>query len=183
MRSILLSVWLVAPFALAAQNAASAVGTITPADVSRRVHIIAHDSMGGRDTPSPGLDKTAAYIAAEFRRLGLKPGGDSGTYLQRYGVSRQVFDTTAAQLRVGGLRPAALQFGVDYYATGFDGLPPAGASGAVVVLAGPPDSTNPFGGQSIAGAWVILRGEPGRGRSGLTFDLAAMRSAATGGAA
>ena len=33
--------------------------TITAADVRRRIEIIAHDSMGGRDTPSRGLDLTA----------------------------------------------------------------------------------------------------------------------------
>lgn len=45
--------------------------------------------MGGRNTPSPGLDKTADYIAREFRRFGLKPGGDSGTFLQRYPIARR----------------------------------------------------------------------------------------------
>ena len=80
MRSILFAFLIAAPVTAAAQNVTAAVGTITPADVSRRVHIIAHDSMGGRDTPSPGLDKTAAYVGREFARLGLKPGGDSGTF-------------------------------------------------------------------------------------------------------
>ena len=46
MRSILFALWLVIPSAAAAQSVSAAVGTITPADVSRRVHIIAHDSMG-----------------------------------------------------------------------------------------------------------------------------------------
>ena len=58
--------------------------TITAADVRRRIEIIAHDSMGGRDTPSRGLELTAAYIAAEFARFGLRPAGDSGTFIQRY---------------------------------------------------------------------------------------------------
>ena len=39
--------------------------SITAADVKRRIGIIANDSMGGRDTPSRGLDATARYIAAE----------------------------------------------------------------------------------------------------------------------
>jgi hypothetical protein len=49
--------------------------TITPADVKKRIEIIADDSMGGRDTPSPGLEATARYIAAEFQRAGLSPAG------------------------------------------------------------------------------------------------------------
>jgi Zn-dependent M28 family amino/carboxypeptidase len=60
--------------------------TITPADVKRRIEIIADDSMGGRDTPSKGLEATARYIAAEFERLGLTPRGDGGTFIQRYPI-------------------------------------------------------------------------------------------------
>jgi Zn-dependent M28 family amino/carboxypeptidase len=63
-----------------------ALESITPADVKRRIEIIADDSMGGRDTPSRGLDATARYIASEFRRLGLTAGGDSGTFIQRYPI-------------------------------------------------------------------------------------------------
>ncbi len=64
-----------------------AAETITESDIRRRVGIIADDSMGGRDTPSKGLDLTAEYLASEFRRLGLTPGGDSGTFVQRYPLS------------------------------------------------------------------------------------------------
>jgi hypothetical protein len=71
--------------------------TITAADVSRRVWIIAHDSMGGRATPSRGLNLTAAYVAREFQRLRLAPGGDAGTFLQRVPL------TASSQ---GGVAPA-----------------------------------------------------------------------------
>ena len=50
------------------------------------IGVIADDSMLGRATPSRGLELTAAYIAARFRRLGLTPGGDSGSFLQRYEI-------------------------------------------------------------------------------------------------
>jgi len=60
--------------------------TITSADVKRRIEIIADDSMGGRDTPSKGLEATARYIASEFGRLGLTPRGDAGTFIQRYPI-------------------------------------------------------------------------------------------------
>ena len=60
--------------------------TITAPDMQRRIEIIADDSMGGRDTPSRGLDATARYIAGEFRKLGLTPGGDSGGFIQRYPI-------------------------------------------------------------------------------------------------
>ena len=57
---------------------------ITPADLLHRVELLAHDSMAGRATPSPGLEAAANYVAGEFRRLGLEPGGDEGSHLQWY---------------------------------------------------------------------------------------------------
>jgi Zn-dependent M28 family amino/carboxypeptidase len=45
------------------------------------VRVLASDDFEGRAPGTPGEDKTVAYLAAQFRKLGLKPGnGDS--YLQ-----------------------------------------------------------------------------------------------------
>ena len=74
-----LSLAFLVPAALAAQSQETienAAASITAEDVIHRIGIIAHDSMMGRDTPSPGLDMTAEYIAREFQRFGLAPGGD-----------------------------------------------------------------------------------------------------------
>ena len=68
------------------EDVVNAAASITPADYLRKIGVIAHDSMGGRDTPSPGLEMTAAWIAGEFERLGLTPGGDDDSYLQRYTI-------------------------------------------------------------------------------------------------
>jgi hypothetical protein len=70
----------------------SAAQTITQADVQRRINIIADDSMMGRDTPSPGLEKTAQYVADQFKLFGLKPAGENGTFFQRYTISRRKID-------------------------------------------------------------------------------------------
>jgi hypothetical protein len=69
-----------------------AAGTITARDVARRIGIIADDSMMGRDTPSRGLDLTAQYVADQFRKFGLRPGGDDGSWLQRYPITRRRLD-------------------------------------------------------------------------------------------
>ena len=63
-----------------------AAASIEPDGYLRRLGVIAHDSMGGRDTPSPGLEMTAAWIASEFERMGLAPAGDDGSYVQRYTI-------------------------------------------------------------------------------------------------
>ena len=94
MRSRVLAICLLAAPALTiqAQSSTFTLGTrrgletIVAADVKRRIDIIADDSMGGRDTPSHGLEATARYIAGEFRRFGLTPAGDSGEFVQRYPI-------------------------------------------------------------------------------------------------
>ncbi len=44
---------------------------------------LAAPEMQGRGTMQPGGDKAANYIADRFQKLGLKPLGDKGTYLQK----------------------------------------------------------------------------------------------------
>ncbi len=58
------------------------VAAITPADLRTRLYIYADDSMMGREAGTVGDMKATAYIAAEAKRMGLEPAGDSGTYFQ-----------------------------------------------------------------------------------------------------
>jgi len=55
---------------------------ITEADLRQRLFLIADDSMMGRESGSAGNYKTAEYVAGEFKRLGLEPAGENGTYFQ-----------------------------------------------------------------------------------------------------
>ncbi|HSR16240.1 MAG TPA: M20/M25/M40 family metallo-hydrolase [Gemmatimonadales bacterium] len=137
--SLLALVFLIAPTLAAGQSAdRRAAATITEADVMRRIGIIAHDSMGGRDTPSRGLDLTAEYVAAEFRRLGLRPGGDSGGYLQRYAIREMRLDQTASRVEFGGPE------GTIRVEVGGDAVVMSGYgsfAGPIVLVGGPVDVT------------------------------------------
>ncbi len=61
--------------------------SITPALLKSHIDYLASDALQGRDTPSPGLDTAAAYIAREFDRLGIKPVGDN--YFHTVGLVRK----------------------------------------------------------------------------------------------
>jgi hypothetical protein len=64
----------------------------------------------GRGTGQPGADKAARYLADRFSKLGLKPAGENGTYLQAIKFkSAQVLPETS--VKVGD---AALRHGEDY---------------------------------------------------------------------
>ncbi|MFP5354282.1 MAG: M28 family peptidase [Gemmatimonadota bacterium] len=100
-----------APSAVLAQNGDvhRAAESITEADLRRAIEVIAHDSMGGRDTPSRGLDLTARYIANEFTRLGLEPAGDAGSFIQRYPLNRTRIDGDSSRIvfKAGGTTAVA----------------------------------------------------------------------------
>src|SRR5258706_11700052 len=63
--------------------AARGVDTISAAQLRNYLSFIASDEMEGRDTPSPGLDTTAKFIAINLERWGFKPAGDDGTFFQK----------------------------------------------------------------------------------------------------
>ena len=151
---------LLVPTLLAGQNPASvsrAANSITPEDIRRRIAVIADDSMHGRNTPSPELEKVAEYIAAEFQRFGLKPGGDNGTWFQRYPIIRRQVDSAASSLRIDGPSGAAmLRLGVDVGLGRGGATPLLPRTGPVVVIAGPADSARPLAGADVKGAWIAL---------------------------
>jgi hypothetical protein len=80
---------LTVPSFLAGQTATRAgleewVATITESSVHGHLAFLASDALRGRDTPSPGLEEAAAYLAAQHRANGLEPAGDEGGYIQRW---------------------------------------------------------------------------------------------------
>ncbi|MGH7575650.1 MAG: M28 family peptidase [Longimicrobiales bacterium] len=93
---------------------AAAAATITAADMAQRIGLLADDSMGGRDTPSPGLDKAADYLAGEFRDIGLEPAGDSGTFIQRFPYEQVQLDPGATRISLKG-GPADAQYATDFF--------------------------------------------------------------------
>jgi hypothetical protein len=108
-----------------------AAASISEADVRTRIGVIADDSMRGRNTPSPGLDNTARYIAGEFARLGLKPGGDSGRYLLSYPIVSKKLVPANSEVSFGEVRTTLSQGAALYV-----GATDAGTSGEIVLVGG-----------------------------------------------
>ena len=133
-------------------------GAISAADLMTRVYVFADDSMMGRQTGSVYHDKGTNYIAQELARLGLRPGGDSGTYFQRLPIvnrrlterTRLVVDGREFQSGRDFLLRDAIDFGMRgrlltnvpaVYGGAFGEaagmIPPAQAAGKVVVFSVP----------------------------------------------
>ncbi len=72
---------------------------ITASDLMTRLYLIADDSMMGRQAGTEGNLKATAYIAAELKKLGLQPAGDSGTFFQWVPLVRRTY-ASSVTLRV-----------------------------------------------------------------------------------
>jgi hypothetical protein len=75
---------------------------ITAESFSNRLSFLASDALQGRNTPSPGLEVAAEWLISEHRRMGLRPGGEAGSFLQRWPYRQIQSNLSAASLRLEG---------------------------------------------------------------------------------
>ncbi|PZR33000.1 M20/M25/M40 family metallo-hydrolase [Caulobacter segnis] len=69
----------------AAPKKAPAGSDFVPSADAIKAHMtfLADDAMEGREAGTRGYDIAANYVAAQYALLGVKPGGDKGSYMQR----------------------------------------------------------------------------------------------------
>ncbi len=79
-RSLALIASLLGPMAAAAPNPAAESGA--GREVQAHVTFLADDLLEGRRAGTRGFDLAARYVATEFLKLGLKPGGPNGSFWQ-----------------------------------------------------------------------------------------------------
>jgi aminopeptidase YwaD len=124
--------------------------------------------MEGRAAGTAGADRAAAYLVAAFQRLGLRPAGDAGGYLQRFDVVTGVrlapggaIDVTAA-----GAAPRTFAGGTAFLPFTFS---MDGDVASEVVFAGygitaPPLGYDDYAGLDVRGKVVlVMTGEPREG--------------------
>src|SRR5262245_64048572 len=54
------------------------------------VRYLASEELTGRGVDTPGIKLARDYIARDFAKIGLRPGGDNGSYLQGFDVATGV---------------------------------------------------------------------------------------------
>ena len=77
-------------------TSASAAASIDADEIFERVSFLSSDELGGRDTPSPGLERAAAYLVSQYEGMGAEPAGESGTFYQRYPFTYRRFENGTA---------------------------------------------------------------------------------------
>jgi len=113
-------------FAFVLPIAATLLGAAPPAQsvgdpaaaqrIRADVEFLASDLLEGRDTGSRGYDIAAAYVATQFRAVGLKPAGENGSWLQQVPFRRSTHvGIPQASVTLGG-KAVALRHGPDFAA-------------------------------------------------------------------
>ena len=97
------------------------------------VEFLADDLLKGRDTGSEGHLLAANYVASTYKRLGVEPMGEDGTYFQTVPFATGVIDQeeSSVTLMVDGA-DVPVSLGADYILFGDVKAPVAEASGDLV---------------------------------------------------
>lgn len=135
----------------------AAADRITADQLGRDLNYLASDELLGRNTPSPGFDKAADYIAKRLQKAGLKPAGDDGTFFQHYTMRESHVDTTAAYLETGAVQ---FRFGEHFVMRSYTG-PITGALPMVYVGHGwtvPGRGIDPYANVDVKGKILLVHG-------------------------
>jgi hypothetical protein len=106
------TLFVLALFALsgAAQSVQSGIASIREADLREHVVYLASKDLRGRGDGSPELKIAADFIAQTFRKNGVKPVGDNGTYFQNF----QMFTARLGAATEFRTERGTLRLGSDY---------------------------------------------------------------------
>jgi hypothetical protein len=93
------------------QAPAAKTAEFSPSRYLADVTYLASDALKGRGNGSPELDQAADYIAEQFRKAGLQPAGDGGTYFQNFDITTGAVLGARNELSIAG---AALKANQDF---------------------------------------------------------------------
>jgi Zn-dependent M28 family amino/carboxypeptidase len=131
-------------------------GQITADGIRADVAVLAHDSMEGRGTGTPGEDRAAAYIAQRFAEIGLEPAGAS--FLLPFELMGMKKDAEQSSLALRGPRgplPLVNDQTITYWST--TGEPVVDVRDVPVVFVG-------YGVEAPEYEWDDFKGEDVRGK-------------------
>lgn len=170
---------------------------ITASQLSTYLHFVASDAMGGRDTPSQGLDITAEFIKMNLERWGLKGAGDNGSFFQKIALSRESVDLDKTDMEIGGKKyvlgddffrlsgngsaVGPLVFGVDGWmvkSKGIDALAGVDVKGKIVVI-----SSSGFNQNTLTPRPANVTADDLKGQKGVDWADAVGNATAKGAAA
>lgn len=145
---------------------------ITPELIQKYVDYLASDSMKGRNTPSPELDKAADYIANEFAAMGIQKV--NGSYFQNIPFCTKNLDVNNCKLSITlGNESKKFNLKTDY--TPFENTADASIKSDIVFagygITAPEYNYDDYKNIDVKGKIVfVLKHEPGEKDAKSAFD-------------
>jgi len=142
----------------------------------RDLSLIASDEFAGRDTPSPGLERTASLLAEALRTTGFAPGAEQG-YFHEYPLWHSALDLEGTYVElVAGDQRLRLALGEDYFLRASSVWSNSLQRAAVVFVGA--GSAAEFAQVDVQGSWALVFDSTGRSDKKVT--LRAQRAGALG---
>ena len=129
---------------------------ITAEQLKDYLYFVASDEMGGRNTPSRGLDITAKFLALNLKRWGFKPAGDNGTFFQKMMLSKRIVSPEDVKLSLNG---KSFNYSKDYLLINGNGV---GSGSLVFVKSGwmvKSKGINDFEGVDVKNKFILIKGD------------------------
>jgi hypothetical protein len=154
----LLAALLLLPAALASQAPEAppvprAIREIREADLRRDLFAMASPAMRGREGGTIDEMVASIWVAEQYAKIGLEPAGENGTWFQWFNIVRTRVSVEASRASVGGQSLAIFGQIIPW------SVAPVEASGAVLWVADPSDTTVNLRGRIVA--TMVLPPEPG----------------------
>lgn len=158
-RSAVTIALLALPAAPLRAQGARAAAKVSATAIESYIRFLSDDALEGRGTGTRGGRLAADFIAAQFRRMGLKPAGDGGTYFQAVDLLGR---TPAPRISVDG---APLRYREDYVVAPADDDTLIQVAGEVVFagygIVSPARGWDDYKGADVRGkVVVVLPGDP-----------------------
>lgn len=122
----------------------TAIRAIREADLRRDLFAMASPAMRGREGGTLDEMKASIWVAEQYARIGLEPAGDDGTWFQWFDITRTRVAVSASRASIGG---RMLTIFGDIIPLG---VAPVEATGPVLWLADPADTTIDLRGRIVA---------------------------------
>jgi Zn-dependent M28 family amino/carboxypeptidase len=139
--------------------------TALAADIKQHIAVLANDSLLGRKPFTVGEEKTIAYIAAQFKKMGLEPSNNGSYYQDVPMVEIKLADVPTMQ--ISGKTNLKMEAGVNFVAATRREVPAVELKNSPLVFAGygivaPEYKWNDYANLDVKGKTVVvLVNDPG----------------------
>lgn len=151
--------------AAAASLAGAQEAAIRADSIRAHMEFLADDLLEGREAGTRGYDIAAAYVASQFRQIGLQPAGTNG-YFHPVPLRKSLLVPNSVTLRVEGVGGKSITFtDADHVAARPSDTEPSQSVEAACVFAGygivsPEHKRDDYAGLDVRGKFVLVLGGP-----------------------